>query len=553
MDMESVRKDFPSIRNGKGIYLDSACQTLRPDSVIAAMDEYYSEFPACGGRSVHSMASRVSMEVDAVREKLASFFGTGDPQCYSFALNTTHALNTVANGLDLGKGDVVVTADTEHNSNHVPWLRLAETRGIERRFVRSDRDGEFDVDAFIDQMNGPVKVVAVQHGSNVTGCTTPLKTIVDIAHDKGAIVVVDGAQTAPHRKVDLGRIGADVYCFSMHKMLGPSGMGVMYGRMEVLERIRPLSVGGGTVGLATYEDSNLAPIPERFEAGLQNYAGIIGCGAALDYLSRIGMDNIRAWDEKLVGHALKGLEDVRNLHLVGPSEACKRGGIISFNIDGLGSHDIAMMVDSMAGIMIRSGMHCAHPFYVSRGIDGSARASTYIYNSIEEMDAFVAAVRHISEVFGNRAQHDLVAISQFEFSSVFRVRHALPVGGFQDDDVAAHPQDMGGGGEYLRPYEEQLVQTGGVEGIQHGCHILHDHPLHVMPHGIFRMRRDTQCSREHHHSAGAHRYAGHGEFHHCTEASTQHLPSTTDVLKTMSDSPVISVSSHTILNTGLSR
>ncbi len=401
MDVGSIRNDFPTVRKGNGIYLDSACQSLRPDQVIRAITEYYEDYPACGGRSVHSMGTRVSVAMDEAREVLAGFFGTDDPECYCFTRNCTEGMNTAALGLGLKKGDVVITTDTEHNSNHVPWLNLVDTTGIKRRMSRSREDGTFDVESFKSCMDRDVKVVSVQHASNVTGCTVPVKEVAEIAHDYGAIVVVDGAQAAPHMPVDLKDIDADIYCMSVHKMMGPSGMGVMYGKREVLERMRPLSVGGGTVGLATYDSVNIAPIPDRFEAGLHDYAGIIGTKAAIEYLSKIGMDEIAKWDARLMKRIVSGLEDIRNLHMVGPTDPELRGSVFSFNIDGLAAHDIAMMLDSMGGIMIRSGMHCAHPFYVAHGLDGSARASTYIYNSEEEIDIFVSAVREISETFGD--------------------------------------------------------------------------------------------------------------------------------------------------------
>ncbi len=400
MDVESVRKDFPTIRKNLGIYLDNACQSLRPDQVIQAMTDYYENYPACGGRSVHSMATKVSVGVDECRETLASFFNTKDPECYIFTKNTTEGLNTAAFGLDLKKGDVVVTTDSEHNSNHVPWLQLRDMKGIERRFSKSGKTGEFDIESFKSCMDRKVKVVSVQHSNNVTGCSVPVKAVTEIAHDYGAKVIIDGAQAAPHMPVDLSKIDADIYCCSMHKMLGPSGVGIMYGKREVLEKLHPLTYGGGTVGITTYDSVNMAPIPDRFEAGLLNYAGIIGTKAALDYLSSVGMENIEAWDTELMKRAMGNLEDIRNLHMVGPEQPGKRCGVLSFNIDGLVSHDIAMMMDSMAGIMIRSGMHCAHPFYVSRAIDGSARASTYLYNSPEEIDIFTDTVRKIAETFG---------------------------------------------------------------------------------------------------------------------------------------------------------
>ncbi len=400
MDMDSVRKDFPTIRKGLGIYLDSACQSLRPDQVIQAMDEYYEEYPACGGRSVHSMATKVSVAIDDTRSALADFFNTSDPECYVFTKNATEGLNTAAFGLGLKKGDVVVTTDAEHNSNHVPWLYLRDNIGIERRFSKSGKTGEFDIESFKSCMDKRVKVVSVQHSNNVTGCSVPVRAVTEIAHDYGATVIIDGAQAAPHMPVDLKKIDADIYCCSIHKMLGPTGMGVMYGKREILEKMTPHTFGGGTVGLATYDSVNLAPIPDKFEAGLLNYAGIIGTKTALEYLSRIGMDNIEKWDTELMRRAVGNLEDIKNLHLVGPEQPGKRCGVLSFNIDGLISHDIAMMLDSMAGVMIRSGMHCAHPFYVSRAVDGSARASTYLYNSMEEIDIFTETVRKIAETFG---------------------------------------------------------------------------------------------------------------------------------------------------------
>ncbi len=401
MDVDSIRNDFPTVRKNLGIYLDSACQSLRPDSVIRAMDDYYENYPACGGRSVHSMATKVSIAMDETREAMASFFGTDDPECYIFTKNCTEGLNTAAFGLGLKKGDVVVTTDAEHNSNHVPWLYLQENMGVGRRMSRSNADGEFDLESFYKCMDHDVKVVSVQHCNNVTGCTVPIRAVAEIAHDFGATVIVDGAQAAPHMPVDLKKTDVDIYCASIHKMLGPSGMGMMYGKREVLESMTPLMVGGGTVGLATYESVNLAPVPDRFEAGLHNYAGIIGTKTALDYLGKVGMEEIERWDTALMTRLMSGLEDVKNLHPVGPTDPSKRGSVFSFNIDGLGAHDIAMMMDSMAGVMIRSGMHCAHPYYVSHGIDGSARASVYLYNSMEEIDIFTNTVRNIAETFGD--------------------------------------------------------------------------------------------------------------------------------------------------------
>ncbi len=400
MDISSLRNDFPTMRNNRGVYLDSACQSLRPDSVIESILEYYNEYPSCGGRSVHAMGSRVSMAVDAARESLAEFFGTDDPDCYVFCKNATEAINTVAFGLSLKKGDTVVTTDSEHNSNHVPWLILSEEKGIRRRYAKTTDEGEFDMESFKECVERGAKVVSVIHASNVTGCVMPVAEISEIAHDAGAKVVIDGAQAAPHMKVDLDRIDPDFYCFSMHKMLGPSGMGVLYGRSDELEALRPLSYGGGTVGLATYDSVKLTPAPERFEAGLQDYAGIAGTKAALDYLSEVGMDNVEAQDRKLMRQMVRETEDVKGLELVGPSDPDRRSSVFSFNIEGLSPHDIAMMLDNIDGIMIRSGLHCAHPFFEGKKIGGSARASVYLYNNEEDVNRFSSALRKAAEAFG---------------------------------------------------------------------------------------------------------------------------------------------------------
>jgi len=401
MRISDVRNDFPTMRKGKGVYLDSACQSLRPDSVIDAIMEYYTEYPTCGGRSVHNMATVVSSRIDETRERLSSFFGTDDPDCFVFTKNCTEAINTVACGVGLKKGDAVVTSDTEHNSNNVPWIVMSDSFGLKRRMAHSRDDGEFDMDSYIEQMCRDVRLVSIQHCSNVTGCVVPVKDIVEVAHDHGAMVLIDGSQAAPHMKVDLKRLDVDFYAMSIHKMLGPSGMGVLYGKKERLEKLRPLIFGGGAVGRTTYDHVDLAPIPDRFEAGLQDYGGIFGTKAALDYIDGIGFDEITRHEKGLMRSIFSGLEDVKGLEIVGPTTPGRRCGIFSFNIRGLLSHDIAMMLDNMDGIMIRSGMHCAHPFFESHGVTGSARASTYLYNNDEDISRFVNAVRSISEQFGD--------------------------------------------------------------------------------------------------------------------------------------------------------
>ncbi|MEE3477758.1 MAG: cysteine desulfurase [Methanomethylophilus sp.] len=400
MDFESVRNDFPTMRTDKGVYLDSSCQSLRPDSVIEAVTEYYEKYPVCGGRSVHHLANEVSIRVDETREALVSFFNAESPNSFVFTKNSTEALNTVAFGFGLKKGDAVVTTDSEHNSNYVPWLTLKDSVGINLRRSESGQDGVFDIEAFKNTMGKDVKLVSVTQCSNVTGCTVPIKDVAEIAHDYGAKIMVDGAQGAPHIKVDLKDCGVDFYATSIHKMLGPSGMGFLYGTEESLEALRPSRYGGGMVGLVTYSDVDYAPVPDRLEAGLQDYAGIFGTKAAIDYLSRIGMEEVMKHDAELVRYMYDVTRDIKGLHIVGPEDPSQRCSLMSFNIDGLGAHDVAMMLDSMDGIMVRSGMHCAHPFFVARGVEGSVRASVYLYNNRSDIDRLAAALTKISETFG---------------------------------------------------------------------------------------------------------------------------------------------------------
>ncbi|HKM13612.1 MAG TPA: cysteine desulfurase [Candidatus Methanomethylophilaceae archaeon] len=398
MDISSLRNDFPTMRNNNGVYLDSACQALRPDQVIREIIRYYEETPSCGGRSVHAMGTRVTTIVDDTREKLAEFFNTDDPDCYSFCKNATEALNMVAFGLKLERNDLVLTTDAEHNSNHVPWLVLSKEKGIRRIFTKTTEEGEFDIETFKENMNRGVKIVSVQHASNVTGCSMPVKEITEIAHDAGALVVIDGAQAAPHMKVDLEKINPDFYCISVHKMLGPSGMGILYGQSDRLKELRPLIHGGGTVGLVTHDSINLAPPPERFEAGLQDYAGIAGTKAAIEYLTKAGMDNIEAHDTKLMRRMVDGTKDIEGLKIVGPSDPDRRGSVFSFNIDGMSPHDISVILDKIDNIMIRSGVHCAHSFFTGKKIEGSARASVYLYNNTEDIDRFCTALKTVSEL-----------------------------------------------------------------------------------------------------------------------------------------------------------
>jgi cysteine desulfurase/selenocysteine lyase len=345
------------------------------------------------------MATKVSMAVDSSRETAASFFGCKDPHSFIFTKNCTEGMNIVTKGFGLRKGDAVLTTDMEHNSNHVQWVEMAEEIGIVRKITRTSRDGIFDIEDFKKEMTKDVKLVSMVHTSNVTGSSIPAREIIEIAHDKGAAVLMDGAQAAPHMPVDLKELDVDFYSISVHKMLGPSGMGILYGKEERLKELRPLICGGGTVGLATYDSVKITSHPDKFEAGLMDYAGIMGTAAALNYLSKIGMNNVKEHSLKLQKLISSELSEISSLSIVGPKDPSERSGIFSFNINGMNSHDIAVMLDNADNIMIRSGMHCAHPFFVSRNINGCARASFHIYNNDDDILRFTSAVKKLAATF----------------------------------------------------------------------------------------------------------------------------------------------------------
>ncbi len=406
MDVARVRKDFAILNKPDGnipIYFDSACQTLRPEKVTEAMREYYDSFPACAGRSVHKLATEVSLRCDQARTAVAMFLNAEMPTEIAFVKNSTEALNTVLFGSGLKKDDEIVTTDYEHNSVHVPILHLAKA-GVRHKVVPSSPDGTFDINAFEDALTKRTRLVAMCMTSNVTGHSLPAKEVVRIAHSRGVKVLFDAAQAAPSQKIDLQALGVDYLAASGHKMCGPSGIGIFYCRSEISDRLSPLMYGGHGVGDVTLDSFKLLPAPERFETGLQNYAGIIGMQAAVEYLEAVGMDEIRAHEIMLNRRLTKALIDVPSVELILPTDPNLRGGIFSFNISGLSPHDIAMILDNSKNIMIRSGMHCCHTYFRARGMDGCARASLYLYNTEQEVDTFADAVVGLSARFDRSAR-----------------------------------------------------------------------------------------------------------------------------------------------------
>lgn len=399
LNIEKIRQDFPVLAKPKPpIYFDNACVTLKPKQVIAAINRYYNEFPACGGRSLHRMGRMVTEEVEKARVAVQKFFGAKNPKEIVFTKNTTEGINLVAHSLGLKAGDTVLTTDKEHNSNLLPWQVLAKEKGIRHIIVPSRPDNTFDLLAFAKALeNKNVKLVSMVHTSNLDGVTIPAKEIIEHAHDAGALVLLDAAQSAPHREIDVRKLDVDFLACSGHKMLGPSGTGILYGKYHLLEQLSPFMVGGDTVIDTTYTSATMEKPPERFEAGLQDYAGIIGLAEAARYLSAVGLKNIAAHEVELNKRITEGTKNVAGLKIIGPVDPALRSGIFSFNIAGMDPHDIAMLLDRSANIAIRSGAHCVHSWFNAHGIKGSARASMYLYNTPAECDMFVSELAKIAK------------------------------------------------------------------------------------------------------------------------------------------------------------
>ena len=395
-NVEKIREDFPVLSKSI-IYFDSACMSLKPKQVIDKINEYYNEYPGCAGRSSHKFASRVEEEVAKARNEVKNFINAKYDSEIIFTRNTTESLNLVANSFGLKQGDEVIISDKEHNSNLLPWLKLQE-KGIKVVVVESDQDNTFNLENFRNSFTSNTKLVSVVHVSNLDGVENPIKEIAQITHQNNALLLVDAAQSAPHKELDVRKLDVDFMAFSGHKMLGPTGTGVLYGKKELLEKLDQFIVGGETVIDSTYQDYKKEELPMRFEAGLQDYAGIIGLGEACRYLKKIGLKKVADHETKLNKMITEALVDNEKIELIGPKEAEKRGGIFSFNIKGMDMHHVARMLDKSKSIMTRSGAHCVHSWFNKHNMKGSVRASLYLYNTEEEVKLFVEEIKKILEL-----------------------------------------------------------------------------------------------------------------------------------------------------------
>jgi cysteine desulfurase/selenocysteine lyase len=411
MDWNNIRQEFPALNKKVDekttIYFDNACNTLRPARVIEAMREYLEEHPGCAGkRSSHYFSKETEQKCREAREKLAKFIGAKTNEVV-WTKNTTESINLVANSLEVKKGQNVVCSSLAHHSLLLPFHKKCAESNAELRVVECDNECKINAEKFAERIDKNTAIVAITHASNVAGTILPAKEIIKIAHENDALALVDGAQFVPHKALDVRKLDADFYCFSMHKMLGPS-MGVLYGKEALLEDLNLFMVGGDTIRDVVYKDGQLfpefLPAPKKFEAGLQNYAGIIGSGAAIEYLKRIGMEDIEERERRLCKRIIEKLSQIDEVEIVGPLDEKARVATVSLILKKkISAKDVAEYFDTELEkyrIMLRAGAHCANPLHYFLGLnpskgEGTLRASLYFYNTIEEIDIFVNELNNL--------------------------------------------------------------------------------------------------------------------------------------------------------------
>jgi len=406
-DVANIRKDFPILTkrvHGKPlVYLDNAATSQKPRQVIEAESRFYTETNANVHRAIYELGEEATREYEEAREKVASLINARSPSEIAFTKGATEAINVVAYGWGIkgkvAKGDGIVLTVMEHHSNQVPWFFVQDQVGAKLSWIDVDDEGLLKMDQLDKLIDERVKLVAVTQCSNVLGTINPVKEIAKKAHEVDALCLVDAAQSVPHMPVDVQSIDCDLMAFSGHKMLGPTGIGVLYGKEKVLAEIEPMIGGGEMINEVHLGSAKWADVPYKFEGGTPNMAGAVGLGAAVDYLSALGMDNVRKHDIELVKYALEVLHGIKGVTTYGPEDMKHRGGIVSFNVEGVHAHDVASILDA-EGVAVRSGHHCAQPLMERYKIPATARASFYVYNTKEEIDCLAKGIRKVQEVFG---------------------------------------------------------------------------------------------------------------------------------------------------------
>ena len=405
MNNRDFLKDFPTLnkeRNGKRIvYLDSAATTQKPISVINSIKNYYEQSNANPHRGAYELSVLATEAYDEAREKVRKFINAKYREEIIFTKNATESFNLLAMSYGMtyiNEGDEIVISIAEHHSNLIPWQQVAKARGAILKYMYTDENGELTEEEVRSKITEKTKIVSITHVSNALGTINPVKEIAEYAHSKGAIVIVDGAQSVPHMKVDVRDMNADFLVIAGHKLLAPMGIGVLYGKKELLEKMPPLMFGGDMVEYVYEQETTFNVLPYKFEAGTQNVEGAVGLSKAIDYLNEIGMENIEKIEKELMTYAYEEMSKLEYVKIYGPKDIDKRGGVLSFEIDGVHPHDVASIFDTF-GVCIRAGNHCAQPLMRYMGINATSRASLYFYNTKEDVDRLIEAVKQTYDMF----------------------------------------------------------------------------------------------------------------------------------------------------------
>ncbi|MAV14217.1 MAG: cysteine desulfurase CsdA [Flavobacteriaceae bacterium] len=394
-DVENIRKDFPilskKINNKPLIYFDNAATSQTPTSVINSISNYYNNYNANIHRGVHSLSEEATQDFESARTKIKEHFNAGDTKEIIFTSGTTHSINIVANGYTdiLKSGDEIIVSGLEHHSNIVPWQMMTKKNNAKLKVIPLKENGELDLKVFENLISDKTKLVFINHVSNALGVINPIEKIIEIAHKNGAVVLVDGAQSSAHFDIDLQKLDVDFFTASAHKLCGPTGIGFLYGKKELLDLIPPYMGGGEMISEVTFEKTTYADLPHKFEAGTPNISGAIAFGYALDYLNNIGLDNIKKYEDYLLDYATNKLKQIDGMIIYGDTP--NKTSVISFNIDGLHAYDIGSILDKF-GIAVRTGQHCAQPIMDYFKISGTVRASFSFINTIEEIDELIKAI-----------------------------------------------------------------------------------------------------------------------------------------------------------------
>lgn len=400
-----IKNDFPilfqEVNDEPLVYLDNAATSQKPKQVIDSLVHYYEHDNANVHRGVHTLAERATSSYEASREKVRNFINAKSTKEVLFTRGTTTAINWLSRSFgdaNVSVGDEILISQMEHHSNIVTWQELAKRQNATLVYVDLTDEGELDIEDFKKKLSHKTKIVSLAHASNVLGVVNPIKELTELVHEVGAVMVVDGAQAAPHMSVDVQELDADFYAFSGHKMCGPTGIGVLYGKQNLLEKMEPIEFGGEMIDFVYHDHSTWTELPWKFEAGTPNIAGAIALGSAIDYLTEIGMDNIHQHEQELVEYVFPKLKAIEGLTIYGPQDPKKHTGVIAFNIDGVHPHDTSTALD-MEGVAVRAGHHCVQPLLTYLGVQSTARASFYLYNTKKDADRLVEAIIATKEFF----------------------------------------------------------------------------------------------------------------------------------------------------------